>query len=196
MATFDLTTPEVWYPIPGHPLLEISSHFRVRSWHLQGSWKGRRAPEPRIKKVQGGRVELGRRYLHIIVPKKGGGYTVLYLHHVVAELAHGPRPEGKQVLHRDDDKRNLNPSNLYYGTSQDNAEDRARNGKNRRICGEDKANTILTDDAVRAIRAAWDARPKTYGSRRRLVRELATRFGIAPKTVEGIGERRRWTHVL
>jgi HNH endonuclease len=197
MATFDPTAPEeIWYPIPGYPYLEISNRYRVRSWHVQGSRSGRRADKPRLRAVQGGLQQRGRQYLHVRVEEKSRNrIEIVYLHHVVAHLVYGPCPDGLQVLHRDDNKHNLNPSNLYYGTSQDNADDRIKNGRTREARGATNSNAILTDQAVREIRAAWDSRLKKYGERLRLAGELAERYGVSPKTIQGIGERRRWTHV-
>ena len=52
-----------------------------------------------------------------------------YVHHLVAEAWIGPRPPGKLILHRDDDRFNNVPSNLYFGTPSQNMLDAVRNGK-------------------------------------------------------------------
>ena len=50
------------------------------------------------------------------------------VHVMVCEAFHGPAPEDKPfALHRDDDPDNNVPSNLRWGTKQDNADDRRRN---------------------------------------------------------------------
>lgn len=50
----------------------------------------------------------------------------LTVHRLVA-LAHlGPRPDGMQVRHLDGDNQNNHPSNLAYGTAQENIDDRGR----------------------------------------------------------------------
>lgn len=69
-----------------------------------------------------------------------GGYPTIILsnglikkrikvHHVIAELFIGPRPEGLLVRHLDDDRENNCVSNLAYGTYKDNSQDAIRNGK-------------------------------------------------------------------
>jgi hypothetical protein len=49
-----------------------------------------------------------------------------YVHHLVADAFLGPRPEGKQIRHRDDDSFNNVASNLMYGTPSQNALARER----------------------------------------------------------------------
>jgi hypothetical protein len=52
-----------------------------------------------------------------------------YVHHLVAQAWHGPRPDGLIVLHADDDPLNPSADNLRWGTHADNAQDAIRNGK-------------------------------------------------------------------
>ena len=52
-----------------------------------------------------------------------------YVHQLVLETFVGPKPSGNhRGLHCDDDPHNNHVSNLYWGTMQDNALDRVRNG--------------------------------------------------------------------
>ena len=50
------------------------------------------------------------------------------VHHLVAEAFICPRPAGMSCLHRDDDKLNNTPDNLYWGTLSQNQKDACRNG--------------------------------------------------------------------
>jgi len=50
-----------------------------------------------------------------------------YVHTLVLETFLGPRPDGMQGLHRDDDPYNNHVSNLYWGTMKQNAVDREDN---------------------------------------------------------------------
>lgn len=52
-----------------------------------------------------------------------------FVHHLVLEAFVKPRPDGAKGLHRDDDPHNNHFSNLYWGTTQSNALDRVRNGR-------------------------------------------------------------------
>jgi hypothetical protein len=54
-----------------------------------------------------------------------------YVHAMVAEAWHGPRPAGLLVLHADDDPDRPHADNLRYGTRADNAADAKRNRINR-----------------------------------------------------------------
>lgn len=49
-----------------------------------------------------------------------GNWHNKYTHHLVAEAFIGPRPDGLNVLHKDDDKENSHRSNLEYGTQSKN----------------------------------------------------------------------------
>ena len=60
-----------------------------------------------------------------------GGEKV-YLHAMVAEAWHGPRPSGLLVLHHDDDPENPDAENLRYGSHAENAADRRRNRRTGR----------------------------------------------------------------
>jgi hypothetical protein len=182
MAVFDPTTPdEVWYPVPRFPAQEISSHFRIRSWFLPGS-RGKLALVPTIREVQ------MNRYPSVVARRDDGVLAPIYLHHVIAEMIYGPCPDGLQVLHSDDDKHNLDPANLYYGTPKRNALDRVKNGRTRKAKGEDNSNVILTEDDVREIR-----RLRAIGWKRR---QIAEKFHVATKTVDGIVSGKRWPHVF
>ena len=179
MATFDPSTPEVWYVVPGFPAYEISSHLRARTHHR--GMRNRVEP-PRPIKI--GTDDRGYKKLILWQEKK---YYHRYLHHVVAELALGPRPEGMQVLHRDDDKSNNWPDNLYYGTQTQNLADCKANGHFVAVRGEQKTNSILTEISVIAIR-----RLNEYGVARDVLSEC---FGVDLSIVCNIINRKRWTHV-
>jgi hypothetical protein len=54
-----------------------------------------------------------------------------YVHHLVAEAWHGPRPDGQWALHTDDDPERPHADNLSWGTPKQNAADAKRNRINR-----------------------------------------------------------------
>jgi hypothetical protein len=62
-------------------------------------------------------------------------------------------PEGMFVCHRCDNPSCVRPEHLYVGTHTDNMLDRAQ--RDRAAKGEDSGPAKLTDDQVRAIRAAY-----------------------------------------
>ncbi len=90
---------------------------------------------------------------------------------------------GEMVCHKDDDKRNNWPENLYLGDARSNAADSVRNG--RRPMGERYPAAKLSDEQVRQVRLAL------YRGYRG--RELARAYGVHKSTISRIkhGVRRR-----
>jgi hypothetical protein len=76
----------------------------------------------------------------------------------------------------------VNPDHLWEGTAKDNAQDAGR--KRRGIVGEWNHHAKLTEDDVRAIRAATGSQ-----------QEIANRFGVGRAAVGHIRTRRNWQHV-
>lgn len=60
-------------------------------------------------------------------PRVSIGRDKPYIHVMVAEAFHGPRPAGLLVLHHDDDPDHPHAENLRFGTHADNAADAKRN---------------------------------------------------------------------
>jgi HNH endonuclease len=65
-------------------------------------------------------------------PRVSIGGEKVYLHHLVAEAWHGPRPDGAPVLHHDDDPLNPEADNLRFGSHAENAADARRNRRSSR----------------------------------------------------------------
>ncbi len=169
MCLFDPDLPEAWYPVPGFPAYELSSRLRARSNHR----------EPRIVKIA-----FDGRYKKLIL-WKDKKYHNVYLHRVVAFLAHGPCPDGQEVRHLDDDKSNNWPSNLAYGTPCQNADDCERNGHRAKgeRCGRAKLSENLAKEAYRLSVAGV---PDT---------EIARGLQIHPATVHKIRIKQTWKHL-
>lgn len=91
-------------------------------------------------------------------------------HRFAYELAHGPIPKGRLVMHSCDTPRCVNPAHLSLGTALDNNGDAAAKG--RSCGGERNAWAKLTVDAVIDIRASSDH-----------PRALAARYGVREETV-------------
>lgn len=104
---------ENWKWVPGHEGdLEVSDHGRVRRYL------------PGHNDTDG--------YLRISGGKRGA--RALSVHHLVASVFLGPRPEGAVVRHLNDTKTDNRASNLAYGTRADNWADGERNGIHTRHC--------------------------------------------------------------
>lgn len=113
-----------WKPVAGHEAFyEVSDTGEVRT--RQRLIK--RGPCTFIQqhkllvKVVGGRANNYHRVM-LSNPKRHA-----YVHHLVLETFVGERPVDMVGCHRDDDGFNNNIYNLYWGTSEQNQQDKARN---------------------------------------------------------------------
>jgi hypothetical protein len=97
----------------------------------------------------------------------------------------GPRPEGMQCLHADDDKRNNSLTNLRWGTCKENHQDAIRNGRKPR--GENKVNAKLTEADVRVIRRRLDAGDSEAA--------IARDFHVSKNPIRDIHKNITWRHV-
>lgn len=126
-------------------------------------------------------------------PERGKGYggltygrTVrLYAHQVSYVLHKGPIPPGLCVCHRCDVRRCCNPDHLWLGTIADNLGDMARKGRSQQ--GRRHWNVRLFEGDIPVI-LALRAQGMTY-------KALGAQFGISPRTVRKITERKIWRHV-
>lgn len=105
-----------------------------------------------------------------------------YVHRVSWRLHRGPIPEGLSVLHACDNACCVNPEHLFLGTIRDNHLDSVRKGR-KRAWGLQKLNAAQVLDIRRLMANGADRR------------EIATQFGIAPRTVSGIVHRQSWAHL-
>lgn len=106
---------------------------------------------------------------------------------VAYALAHGPVPAGMFVCHHCDTPACINPDHLFLGSPKDNTADMYAKGRATSRPGESSPVALLTDAQVIALRQAAALGERTHS--------LATRFGIARRTVSGILKGDRWTHL-
>lgn len=183
MAEFDLSMPEAWYPIPGFPGYEISSHYRIGSyWSNFGITK-------KVRKIKAVKVYDRRPMVTLRVAGADGRplNRPFQLGTFVALVALGPCPAGKMVLHRDDDPTNNHPSNLYYGDKRQNMEDAIRNRRWKPTRGAEKWSARLDDEDIAAIRClARRGVPQWI---------IASLFDVHQSHVCKIASGRKWAHV-
>jgi hypothetical protein len=158
-----------WYAIPGVPGLKLSGDLRFRG--PQGIRKLRHDAEWRP-------YVLARR------PSRQANVEGLrerrvMLHRSVMSVALGRElAPGEFVCHRDDDKRNNRPENLYLGDRKSNAADSLRNG--RHPTGDRHPFAKLSDEQVRRVRLALARGEKgsdlarEYGVHRSLIGRIKT----------------------
>ena len=167
--------PEHWQPVSRYPNYEVSDLGRVRSIRHRTSqgMRGGRLLTPMAHKKWGHcRVKLYR----------DGVFRRVMVHELVLEAFVKRRPKGRIGRHLDGNPSNNVPSNLAWGTTRQNHQDRERHGRTAR--GALHGNVKLTESQVIAIRLAVD-RKETKTS-------IAARYGINRTTVSRIARRKSW----
>lgn len=91
------------------------------------------------------------------------------------------------VCHKDDNPANNCKDNLFWGTHQDNMDDRKTKGRTKGPRGSLSGSVVVTETQVKYIRSF------TYELG--LYKTLATELGISPSQVRNIFLRRNWTHI-
>ena len=119
-----------------------------------------------------GRLHLSLRGL----PKHKSAHRLLVEHQLGA-----PIPDGLVVRHRCDNPKCVNPLHLLLGTVKCNGADKSLR---LRVAGERGSRAILTNEAVRIIRASDLSR-----------RALAKRYGVALTTIDAVIQGRTWRHI-
>lgn len=102
----------------------------------------------------------------------------------------GPKPEGKERCHRDDDPHNNCLDNLYWGTRAQNVADYIRNGRRDHIFGENAQRVILTEEQVLEAARLRASDPRTY-----TWSTLGQIFGVSGSTVHKAVKGANWPHL-
>ncbi len=118
----------------------------------------------------------------LVARRPGGGYLSVwvhnaveshrcYVHHLVAAAFIGPRPEGREVNHKDLNKQNNRVDNLEYTTHRRNIRHAVRNGVYLGHYGEDNPRAKIGWKEVTKIR-------ELYATGKYRQKELADMFGL------------------
>lgn len=173
---------ERWLPIPGYERYEVSDLGRVRSYRHRGGGL-RDTPKP-LKPGVG-----NNGYLACNLCDGAGGRKRRSVHRMVALAFHEPSPKDKLfALHRNGDKLDNRPDNIYWGTLQDNALDAVRHGTWVDNAGEKFGRSKLTNSEVREIR-------RRYAAGGILQKELGAEYGVAANTICYVVQRKTWKHI-
>lgn len=123
----DVRSYEEWRSIPGYEgLYEISSIGRVRS--LDRTVRHWRGGESHLRgKIK--RTPIDGQGYRVVNLAQEGKQRTMAVHRLVALAFLGTPPGGTMVCHGDGDCLNNQADNLYYGTAEDNAQDRVRHGR-------------------------------------------------------------------
>ncbi len=133
-----------------------------------------RVLKPKTNKVSG--------YLSVQLNAPHGNSTRT-VHTLVAEAFIGPRPAGLEVCHEDGVPANCDKDNLRYDTPKNNRADSIRHGTIAR--GGALPHAKLNDAAVLAIRIDG-----------RLLRDIASEYGVSVSTVSRVRNGVDWHYVV
>lgn len=158
---------EEWTVIEEFPNYEISDLGRVRNIFTK---------RPR-------KVRIDRDGYHVLTLCKDGKYYYRSIHKMVCQNFNGPQPTpNHQALHKDDDKDNNVPGNLYWGLHQSNMNDMIINGKS--AAGERHAEGRLDWTRVREIR-----NKASHGQKQS---DLAREYNVTEQLISQIIRNKIW----
>lgn len=173
-----------------YQIVEISDPSEVWRWVVgfDGYCVSNRGRVCSVDRIVNGKICRGRLLRpgaqasgHITVAIGRGNSKSVHI--LVLEAFIGPRPNGLEGLHYDDNPLNNDVLNLRWGTRSSNLYDAVRNGK--KSLGEEIGHSKLTDDAVRYIRANLHIGDHN----------LSKRFGVTANAVKQVRDGVTWKHV-
>lgn len=177
------TRAERWRPVAGFYGYEVSDLGRVRSYRPANG----RGPMLRMPRLLTPSVFAGKKYVRYGI-RQGDRTVYRRAHHLVLEAFVGPRPEGMDGLHRDDDQANNALGNLRWGTHQQNVEDKIRNGK--QVRGSQVSRAVIDEVSAARIKRKL-ANDNGHGS----VTRIAAEEGVSRTVVASIKRGITWKHV-
>lgn len=113
---------ENWKPVPGlEEAYEVSDRGRVRSIPRTVKYGRTYRGKERVPYDDGGSLQVNLCW--------NGKRSQRKVHHLVLEAFVGPRPDGLECRHLNDDHTDNRLENLRWGTSSENKHDLVRNGR-------------------------------------------------------------------
>lgn len=163
---------ETWKQIASFPDYFVSDHGRVASMRSGAATL-----------MKGGPGTSPMRYRRVTLTRADGKRIACNIHVLVAESFLGPRPKGKWALHRDGNVDNCRLTNVYWGTPQQNSDDRVAHGRSAPF--EKNPNAKLDRDRVADMRAKYKSGCVTQA-------ELAAEFGVRQAHVSRVLRGSSW----
>lgn len=162
---------------------QIGDDGSIRSFRVQGGGEaGKLKRKPRLMKQK--LTKNG--YLEVTLSRSDRlGQVTLRVNRLVLEAFKGKCPEGMEGCHKNGIKTDNRLKNLYWGTKQENMEDREAHGKTAR--GERSGMAVLDEDKVRWIR---EKRSQGYTQK-----WIARKLNVGSSTVHNVLVGNTWSHV-
>ena len=176
---------EEWRLIAGFEgFYEVSNLGRVRRVMQSSGTKAGRIRRPQYRNPLG---------YPCVVLYRSQKARCCFLHHLVAGAFIGPRPLGKEINHKDGNKRNPNVMNLEYVSPSQNRKHAVDTGllyvpPERRARGQKIGVSKLDPGQIEAI--LKEHAEGVY------VVTLARRYGVSRQTIWKITSRRTWKEVI
>lgn len=164
-------SPEIWSPITGFDLYEISTLGRVRN--VGGSYRHR------CRVLCGSKYNSGHRHVTLC---QHGLQRRQYIHRLVLETFVGPCPKGQECRHLNGDPSDNQLCNLKWGTKTEQWEDMILHKV--APLGARSGHSKLSEEQIRAIRTD-----------KRRQRVIAAEYGVHQVTIHKIKCRKTWAHL-
>ena len=119
---------------------------------------------------------------------EGPHFPMLGAHRAAWEMKHGRLAVGLQACHRCDNRRCVQVSHMFVGTSAENTADRDAKGRQARQRGEAQGAAKLTWERAEKIR-------RIYGAGGITQRDLAASEGVTAMAINKIVNNRSWVRL-
>lgn len=170
----------VWVPIKGYVGYEVSDCGQVRTYRPKNG-RGPLVDTPRLMRQDKAK---GKTYWRVALSGNDGRTHYRPVHQLVATAFHGDRPSGTEVRHLDGNSENNRSTNLCWGTTQENADDRLRHGT--QVRGEQVSLYVLTEARVAEVKAKLPTWKRGDG------RMFARKFGVGDSAISAIKKGHTW----
>jgi len=174
---------ETWITVSGYDGYEVSNLGRVRSTRPINRF----AREPDTPRILNPFSKGKRRYLYCSLRKDGVLWSAR-VHHLVLEAFVGPRLEGLEGCHKDDNQENNRLDNLYWGTPAQNVEDKLRNGK--QVRGSANHFAAIDENKAKEIKLAL-----RMDSSRGNIERISKALNVSRHIVSNIKNEKSWRHL-
>lgn len=169
---------EEWREVPDWTNYEVSSFGRVR----------RAGKLLKLVPVQSG-SDKAYAPLRVSLSDRTRRWDVKVALLVLIVFVRKKRHPRELIRHLDDSQENNKVSNLRWGSNKENGDDRVKNGVSRP--GETNGNSVLTSDAVKAIRIKYKKHSRGASG----AMGLAATYNVSVETIYNILNNITWKHV-